>query len=92
VIRLQRLAELVQADLAGGHVLQRDRHVLGVADAGKRRVGALVPFQGLFKAVLAVENVAHVGVQARQPEVVAVLEEDGLSRSAHANASSYRPR
>ena len=77
VIRLQRLVELVQADLAGGHVLQRDGHVLGlVADAGKRRVGALVPFQGLFKAVLTVENVAHVGVQPRQPEVVAVFEKN----------------
>ena len=61
--------------------------------SGKRGVGALVPFQGLFKAVLAVENVAHVGVQARQPEVVAVLEEDVAGPFARtANASSYRPR
>jgi hypothetical protein len=71
--------ELVQADLAGSHVLQRDGHILGVADPGKRGAGALVPFQGLFKTVLPMEDVAHVGVQARQAEVVAVFEENGTS-------------
>ena len=75
-VSLQGLPEVVQADLAGGDVLQGDRHVLRIADLDELLVGPAIKLQGFLEAVLAEHHVADVGVEPRQAQTVSVSRED----------------
>ena len=63
LITVQRLAKVVQADQAHGHVVQRYRGIFPFLVLGQRLIGALVVRQGLFESILPMKNVADIVFQ-----------------------------
>src|SRR5258706_11443129 len=76
LVALQRTREVVQVDQAHGHVVQRDSHVFPISKGGERFIGALVLSESLLKAILPMENVSDVVIQAGQAPLFSELRED----------------
>src|ERR1700726_2991684 len=64
LVAVQRTREIVQVDQAHGHVVQRDSYVLPISEGRERFIGALILREGLLEAILPVEDVSDVVIQA----------------------------
>ena len=70
--------EIVEADQAHRHVVERDGELFGVAVGEKLLVGVLVVIERFLEAILAVKNVADVVFETGQTALVAHFGEDFL--------------
>src|SRR5260370_36660915 len=67
LIAIQRSGKIIHTDQADGHVAERHRQAFGILKGQELLIGALIVRQRLLETVLAMEDIADVVLEARQP-------------------------
>ena len=75
-VRLQRLGELIEADVADSEVAQDNRGIEHLSLFFEYGISTLIKCDGFLKTVLTVKDIANVRIEASQAKQVAMFFED----------------